>query len=422
MEARPDQINPLKMVFNPDVQEINRTKNSIEETYGTNCYRSLKLNEQKPVGVYIERIKGTPGEEILWPKGKTDKEIAELMLPYIDDPKIVQSYNLYKLSIENKLSIISNDTTCIVLNRDHLENGMGEVPINLPLQITIGRGQNYRKFTLCSVVCAWRPPAHYTTLLNCFGKWYHYDDVTADKCSLKEQEMDSEIALKIVGIHGKMFFYYPYPYEIASCIERWDKDDSPSQHKSHEEDDEQLMRDLKLAQQLQYEDMDTDIDDDEPEVCPECGTDVVEDAEFCLECGNIHSTFMEESDNVSWESEEESFTNRLEMLGGGNGGKVIVLTDANFNKLTSKGKWFVDFYAPWCGWCQRLEPIWDKFAAQNKSSVNVAKLDVTANPKTAKKFGIGPVPSIKFMVNGKRVEDYKGERTVNDFRQFVARK
>jgi hypothetical protein len=28
---------------------------------------------------------------------------------------------------------------------------------------------------------------------------------------------------------------------------------------------------------------------------------------------------------------------------------VIVLTDSNFEELTSKGNWLLEFYAPWCG-------------------------------------------------------------------------
>ena len=29
---------------------------------------------------------------------------------------------------------------------------------------------------------------------------------------------------------------------------------------------------------------------------------------------------------------------------------------------------FVNFYAPWCIWCQRLEPTWEAFAEEVESS------------------------------------------------------
>lgn len=58
--------------------------------------------------------------------------------------------------------------------------------------------------------------------------------------------------------------------------------------------------------------------------------------------------------------------------GGGGGGKsggsggskkdVVELTDSNFDKtvLDSDEPWLVEFFAPWCGHCQRLEPEWAK--------------------------------------------------------------
>lgn len=39
------------------------------------------------------------------------------------------------------------------------------------------------------------------------------------------------------------------------------------------------------------------------------------------------------------------------------------------------------FYAPWCGYCKKLEPIWHEVGAELKSSgspVRVGKMDATA--------------------------------------------
>ena len=58
--------------------------------------------------------------------------------------------------------------------------------------------------------------------------------------------------------------------------------------------------------------------------------------------------------------------------------KVITLTASNFKKqvLDSDEMWFVEFYAPWCGHCQQLEPSWDKTAKLLKGAVKVGAVNV----------------------------------------------
>ena len=49
---------------------------------------------------------------------------------------------------------------------------------------------------------------------------------------------------------------------------------------------------------------------------------------------------------------------------------VIELTPSNFNRevIQSDSLWLVEFYAPWCGHCQRLTPEWKKAATALKVS------------------------------------------------------
>lgn len=57
----------------------------------------------------------------------------------------------------------------------------------------------------------------------------------------------------------------------------------------------------------------------------------------------------------------------------------------------------VEFYAPWCGHCQRLAPEWKKTAANLKGLVNVAAVDcdVEQNKGLCAMYEIQGFPTIK---------------------------
>ena len=43
--------------------------------------------------------------------------------------------------------------------------------------------------------------------------------------------------------------------------------------------------------------------------------------------------------------------------------QVVTLTERNFSAhVGAEQTWFVKFYAPWCGHCKRLVPVWRELA------------------------------------------------------------
>jgi len=110
--------------------------------------------------------------------------------------------------------------------------------------------------------------------------------------------------------------------------------------------------------------------------------------------------------------------------GGGSGGSgekdVVELTDSNFEDevLKSPDMILVEFFAPWCGHCQRLAPEWAKAAAELKGKVKLGVLDATIHQSTAAKFQVQGYPTIKYFPAGAKdwtsAEEFGGGRTASE--------
>ena len=92
---------------------------------------------------------------------------------------------------------------------------------------------------------------------------------------------------------------------------------------------------------------------------------------------------------------------------------VKVLTGHNFDQVVKdKSKnVLVEFYAPWCGHCKQLAPIWEKLAEsfEDKDDVVVAMIDATTNEIPDNR--VRSFPTIKlFAKDNNEVHEYNGER------------
>eukprot|EP01102_Stenamoeba_stenopodia_P014578 TRINITY_DN485_c0_g1_i1.p1 TRINITY_DN485_c0_g1~~TRINITY_DN485_c0_g1_i1.p1 ORF type:complete len:269 (-),score=75.36 TRINITY_DN485_c0_g1_i1:141-947(-) len=99
---------------------------------------------------------------------------------------------------------------------------------------------------------------------------------------------------------------------------------------------------------------------------------------------------------------------------------VVVLSTEDHHQVNN-GIWLVEYYAPWCGFCKRLAPIWAELATNVKTNnlgFKVAKVDCTQNNAICSNAGVQGYPTIKLYVNG-QVHAFNGERTVDGFISFV---
>lgn len=101
---------------------------------------------------------------------------------------------------------------------------------------------------------------------------------------------------------------------------------------------------------------------------------------------------------------------------------VLVLGDSNLDQAVAEYDYLlVEFYAPWCGHCQKLAPEYAKAATALKANsppLRIAKVDATENNMLATRYEVASFPTLKFFQYGK-AREYEGGRSAEDITSWV---
>jgi thioredoxin 1 len=88
------------------------------------------------------------------------------------------------------------------------------------------------------------------------------------------------------------------------------------------------------------------------------------------------------------------------------------VTDETFiaDVLKSEKTVLVDFWAEWCGPCRQVSPILEEIANEHADKLEIVKLNVDENPRTAADYGITSIPTMNVYAGGEVVKSIVGAK------------
>lgn len=102
---------------------------------------------------------------------------------------------------------------------------------------------------------------------------------------------------------------------------------------------------------------------------------------------------------------------------------VLSLTGESFKHGIENGISFVKFFAPWCGHCKNLAPIWKDLGKKflTNDNVKIAKVDCTldVSKELCNEQEVDGFPTLYLYRDGLKVSEYNGARNLDDLTEFV---
>ena len=102
---------------------------------------------------------------------------------------------------------------------------------------------------------------------------------------------------------------------------------------------------------------------------------------------------------------------------------VAHVDEMHFMELIKTNQFVVvDFWAEWCGPCQRIGPVMDELSREFAGKVTFAKVNTDDNRNLAMQFNISAIPAIMLFANGQLVERIIGAYPKDAIKEKILKK
>ena len=103
-------------------------------------------------------------------------------------------------------------------------------------------------------------------------------------------------------------------------------------------------------------------------------------------------------------------------------GDVQQVSDSSFEAdvLKSDLPVLIDFWAPWCGPCKTMGPVFAQVAAQMKTHYRFAKVNTEVEQQLARQYGIRSIPTLMLFRNGAEVDRVSGALDAANLKNWLS--
>ena len=102
-------------------------------------------------------------------------------------------------------------------------------------------------------------------------------------------------------------------------------------------------------------------------------------------------------------------------------GEPVALTGARLQRHVANSDLpvIVDFWAPWCGPCRAMAPIFERAAQTLEPTARFVKINVDENPEAAQQYGVQGIPALFAFQDGRIAARQAGAVDVATLRGWI---